>query len=55
VCFWEDDGLQAADPDYAGGANKISLNQARRNFIQFEASSEAVQKFVRKPLIFEIP
>ncbi|MCQ2545539.1 MAG: hypothetical protein MJ144_03810 [Clostridia bacterium] len=28
VCGWEDDWLQRADPEYAGGANKISLNEA---------------------------
>jgi hypothetical protein len=25
VCGWEDDGVQAADPFYQGGANGISL------------------------------
>lgn len=29
VCGWEDDSLQRDEPDYAGGANHISLNQAR--------------------------
>ncbi|MBR1270839.1 hypothetical protein JQ629_25520 [Bradyrhizobium sp. AUGA SZCCT0222] len=29
VCGWEDDPVQAADPDYAGGANELSLNQYR--------------------------
>ncbi|WP_458136152.1 CPCC family cysteine-rich protein [Komagataeibacter sp. NFXK3] len=29
VCHWEDDPVQSADPDYSGGANKLSLNQAR--------------------------
>jgi hypothetical protein len=32
VCFWEDDGVQFHDIDYEGGANKVSLNQARQNF-----------------------
>ena len=27
VCGWEDDGIQRDDPDYAGGANHLSLNQ----------------------------
>jgi Cysteine-rich CPCC len=34
VCGWEDDPLQSADPDYAGGANTLSLNQARREFLK---------------------
>ena len=29
VCNWEDDPVQSADPDYAGGANHVSLNEAR--------------------------
>ena len=29
VCNWENDGLQYDEPDYAGGANDMSLNQAR--------------------------
>ena len=29
VCGWEDDPVQAGDPDFAGGANKQSLNQAK--------------------------
>lgn len=29
VCQWEDDPVQGRDPDYAGGANKESLNECR--------------------------
>ena len=29
-CGWEDDGLQNDEPDYFGGANKMSLNQYRQ-------------------------
>jgi len=32
VCFWEDDGVQFQNPNYAGGANRDSLNTARANF-----------------------
>ncbi len=32
VCFWEDDGVQNDDPTYAGGANVVSLNEARHNY-----------------------
>ncbi len=32
VCDWEDDPIQSAEPDYAGGANQISLNQARKEW-----------------------
>ena len=29
VCGWENDGVQFDDPDYRGGANRVSLNEAR--------------------------
>ncbi len=32
ICGWEDDGLQRDEPDYDGGANEISLNQARKEW-----------------------
>jgi hypothetical protein len=32
VCNWEDDPVQAASPDYEGGANGLSLNQARNEW-----------------------
>lgn len=34
VCGWEDDPVQSADPDYAGGANTESLNAARARWQQ---------------------
>lgn len=32
VCGWEDDPVQFKDPDYEGGANGKSLNEARREW-----------------------
>ena len=29
VCDWGDDAIQENDPDYKGGENKMSLNEAR--------------------------
>lgn len=29
VCNWENDGLQYGDHNYAGGANNLSVNEAR--------------------------
>ena len=49
VCMWEDDNVQLDDPDYAGGANAISLNQARENFKKYGAAEERFIRFVRKP------
>ena len=47
VCFWEDDGVQFEDPDYAGGANRESLNTARANFREFGASARSALGHVR--------
>jgi hypothetical protein len=32
VCWWEDDPVQFEDPEYRGGANGPSLNEAREYF-----------------------
>ncbi|MFS2109752.1 CPCC family cysteine-rich protein [Sphingomonas sp. Sphisp140] len=40
VCGWENDPVQLADGDYAGGANHMSLNEARR---QWHATGKRVQ------------
>jgi len=31
-CGWENDPIQLDKPDYAGGANQMSLNEAKRAF-----------------------
>jgi rubrerythrin len=36
VCGWEDDPVQRRDPDFAGGANTLSLNEARREYHEEE-------------------
>ena len=48
VCFWEDDPIQLADPDYEGGANRVSLRQAQKNFIKFGACEEDMIRHVRQ-------
>ena len=55
VCFWEDDNVQNDDPVYVGGANGISLNEARNNFASFGAIKQEFVKEVRKPLEAEFP
>lgn len=54
VCFWERDNVQESQPDYAGGANKMSLNEARENYARYGACSEELMPFVREPLKCEI-
>ena len=34
ICGWEDDPLQRREPDLAGGANKLSLNEARKEWFE---------------------
>ena len=39
VCGWANDSVQAAEPDFTGGANKMTLNQARANYAIYGAKS----------------
>ncbi|HEX2209262.1 MAG TPA: CPCC family cysteine-rich protein [Longimicrobium sp.] len=39
VCGWEDDPVQLNDPDYRGGANQESLNEARAAFFALHPHS----------------
>jgi hypothetical protein len=55
VCNWEDDFVQFEDPEYEGGANRISLVDARRNFAAYGAICEESRDRVSKPLSDEIP
>ncbi|HWQ41310.1 MAG TPA: CPCC family cysteine-rich protein [Desulfosporosinus sp.] len=32
ICGWEDDDLQRNEPDYRGGANEMSLNEAKEAY-----------------------
>lgn len=32
VCDWCDDAIQEDSPDYVGGANRMSLNEARKAY-----------------------
>lgn len=49
VCFWEDDQTQLGDPDYEGGANKVSLRQGQKNFVEFGACEREMINNVRQP------
>lgn len=49
VCFWEDDPIQLDDPNYEGGANRVSLRQGQKNFIEFGACEIEMIKNVRQP------
>ena len=55
VCYWEDDPVQFRDPDYRGGANQLSLREARDYFRRFGACEPRVRPFVRPPREDERP
>ena len=50
VCFWENDLIQNANPQYSGGANLLNLNQAKIKYKQFGAIEEQFIDKVRKTL-----
>lgn len=50
VCYWEDDNIQRDNPNYRGGANNISLNEARQNYKKIGAMSSEYFDSVRPPL-----
>ena len=49
ICFWEDDIVQLAYPDCAGGANDCSLIEGQRNFATFGACELRLKGHVRQP------
>lgn len=50
VCGWEDDSLQYLNPDKNFGANGVSFNEAKKNFLKFGAIKKDMIDFVRKPM-----
>lgn len=55
VCFWEDDPTQNEHEDFSGGANRVSLSQAKANYEEFGACEGRFMDKVRAPYIDEIP
>jgi hypothetical protein len=55
VCFWEDDNVQFDDPNFPGGANEVSLRQARENYREFGVSELRFKRNVRPPRPDEQP
>ena len=50
VCYWEDDLAQFNNPELCGGANRVSLTQARKNYVEFGACEREALSHVRHPL-----
>jgi hypothetical protein len=42
LCGWQDDGAQNEDPDYSGGANELSLNEYRRQWVESHKLKESL-------------
>lgn len=55
VCFWEDDRVQFDDPDYADGANAVSLREALSNYKEFGVSELRFKANIRPPRPDELP
>ena len=54
VCYWENDPIQNENHEYKGGANRVCLNEAKRNFAEFGATEKEYIGYVRKPLEGEL-
>lgn len=54
VCYWEDDNVQFENPEFSGGANDESLNEARSNYKAFGAINKKWLSNVRPPKPEEI-
>jgi len=48
-CGWEDCPVQFKDHDYEGPANSVSLNQAKRNLVEFGVGVLSWRNNVEKP------
>lgn len=48
ICGWENDGVQRDDKDYWGGANSLSVNEAKTVFflMQNTATKDKVQQII---------
>jgi Cysteine-rich CPCC len=55
VCIWDDDNIQFEDPTYEGGANHVSLRQARKNFRRHGVSDRRYRRLARLPRPDEKP
>jgi len=55
VCWWHDDYVQFEDLAYEGGANELSLQQARENFRKIRVSDPSLKQHTREPLPEELP
>ncbi|ADB39206.1 CPCC family cysteine-rich protein [Spirosoma linguale] len=55
VCYWEDDGVQLHNPTYEGGANQVSLLEARNNYKKYGVIEPGFRSHNRTPFPDELP
>ena len=55
VCYWEDDPVQHHHPARVGGANAMSLDDARRSYRRIGAASPEHTTRVRPARADELP
>lgn len=48
VCYWQYDIVGQEKVTISIGPNKVSLNEAKENYIKFGASTQQLKQFVRK-------
>jgi hypothetical protein len=53
ICLWEDDNVQFEDMSHRGGANVVSLSEARENFAAIGASEPRFVVSARPPTATE--
>ena len=53
VCRWEHDPVQSDDPDFPEGANRVSLRQGQRNFVEFGACEREQLPHAHRPHVYE--
>ncbi|WP_183773111.1 CPCC family cysteine-rich protein [Phenylobacterium haematophilum] len=49
VCCWTDDQVQTRDPDFRGGANDVSLTEARENYRRIGVSDPQWATYAHPP------
>lgn len=54
ICFWENDPIQNDNEKYVGGANDISLSEAKANYQKFGAVKQEYIKCVRPHYLDEM-
>jgi hypothetical protein len=55
VCWWEDDPVQFDDPDWQGGANGPSLNEAKEFYRTMGVGDPKMKGHERPPTPEEMP